>query len=77
MNAKTKLNTLYRIGSRVSLNKEQAKEFVGGRYRLEKLIAEKKIRAEKTREPQKCLHTLSMPAMCFFMLLILKNKEYN
>lgn len=43
MNAETKLNTLYRIGSRVSLNKEQAKEFVGGRYRLEKLIAEKKI----------------------------------
>ena len=41
MNAETKLNTLYRIGSRVSLNKEQAKEFVGGRYRLEKLIAEK------------------------------------
>lgn len=27
MNAETKLNTLYRIGSRVSLNKEQAKEF--------------------------------------------------
>ena len=48
MNAETKLNTLYRIGSRVSLNKEQAKEFVGGRYRLEKLIAEKKIRAIKT-----------------------------
>ena len=48
MNAETKLNTLYRIGSRVSLNKEQAKEFVGGRYRLEKLIAEKKIRAKKT-----------------------------
>ena len=48
MNAEAKLNTLYRIGSRVSLNKEQAKEFVGGRYRLEKLIAEKKIRAEKT-----------------------------
>ena len=41
MNAEAKLNTLYRIGSRVSLNKEQAKEFVGGRYRLEKLIAEK------------------------------------
>ena len=48
MNAEAQLNTLYRIGSRVSLNKEQAKEFVGGRYRLEKLIAEKKIRAEKT-----------------------------
>ena len=38
MNAEAKLNTLYRIGSRVSLNKEQAKEFVGGRYRLEKHI---------------------------------------
>jgi len=47
MSAETKLNTLYRISSRVSFNKEQAKEFVGGRYRLEKLIAEKKIRAEK------------------------------
>ncbi|MFV0324660.1 MAG: hypothetical protein ACK5LF_09865 [Bacteroides xylanisolvens] len=48
MNAETKLSTLYRVASNISLNKEQAKEFVGGRYRLEKLIAEKKIRAEKT-----------------------------
>lgn len=76
MNAETKLNTLYRIGSRVSLNKEQAKEFVGGRYRLEKLIAEKKIRAEKW-VLHGCLLMLSMLVMCFFMLLILKNKEYN
>lgn len=76
MNAETKLNTLYRIGSRVSLNKEQAKEFVGGRYRLEKLIAEKKIRAKRP-EPRKCLLMLSMLVMCFFMLLILKNREYK
>lgn len=47
MNAETKLSTLYRIGSRVPFNKAQAAEFVGGRYRLEKLIAEKKIRAVK------------------------------
>ena len=75
MNAEAKLNTLYRIGSRVSLNKEQAKEFVGGRYRLEKLIAEKKIRAEKTGTTK--MSPLLMLVMCFFMLSILKNKEYN
>ena len=48
MSAETKLSTLYRVGSNVFLNKEQAQGFVGGRYRLEKLIREKKIRAEKT-----------------------------
>lgn len=48
MNAETKLNTLYRIGNRIHFNKSQAAGFVGGRYRLEKLIAEKKIRAVKT-----------------------------
>ncbi|MCS2403779.1 hypothetical protein NXY31_01745 [Bacteroides salyersiae] len=30
------------------MNKSQAAGFVGGRYRLEKLIAEKKIRVTKT-----------------------------
>lgn len=48
MSAESKLSTLYRVGSNISLNKEQAQGFVGGRYRLEKLIREKKIRAEKT-----------------------------
>lgn len=47
MSAETKLRTLYRVASNISLNKEQAQGFVGGRYRLDKLIAEKKIRAEK------------------------------
>lgn len=74
MNAETKLNTLYRIGSRVSLNKEQAKEFVGGRYRLEKLIAEKKIQSSKNG-----YHTVSPYAInacvCFFMLLIHKEQR--
>lgn len=42
MNAETKLSTLYRIGNRIPLNKSQAAGFVGGRYRLEKLIAEKR-----------------------------------
>ena len=40
MNAETKLSTLYRIGNRIPLNKSQAAGFVGGRYRLEKLIRE-------------------------------------
>lgn len=48
MGEATKLNTIYRIASSVYFDKETAKKFVGGRYRLEKLIAEKKIRAEKT-----------------------------
>lgn len=48
MSAETKLDTLYRVASGVFLDKETAKKFVGGRYRLEKLISEKKIRAEKT-----------------------------
>lgn len=47
MNAEARWNMIIRIGSRVPFNKAQAAEFVGGRYRLEKLIAEKKIRAEK------------------------------
>ena len=48
MNAETKLSTLYRIGNRIPLNKSQAAGFVGGRYRLEKLIRENKIRATNT-----------------------------
>lgn len=48
MSAETKLSTLYRVASNISLNKEQAQGFVGGRYRLDKLIRENKIRAEKT-----------------------------
>lgn len=48
MNAETKLSTLFRVASGVFFDKETAKKFVGGRYRLEKLISEKKIRAEKT-----------------------------
>lgn len=47
MNAEARWNMIIRIGSRVPFNKAQAAEYVGGRYRLEKLIAEKKIRAEK------------------------------
>lgn len=47
MNAEARWNMLIRIGSRVPFNKAQAAEFVGGRYRLEKLISEKKIRAKK------------------------------
>lgn len=48
MSSDDKLSTLYRVASGVSFDKETAKRFVGGRYRLEKLIAEKKIRAKKT-----------------------------
>ena len=48
MSAESKLSTLYRVATNIFLNKEQAQGFVGGRYRLEKLIREKKIRAEKT-----------------------------
>lgn len=48
MGAETKLDIIYRVASSISFDKETAKKFVGGRYRLEKLIAEKKIRAEKT-----------------------------
>lgn len=48
MSAESKLSTLYRVASSVTFDKETEKGFVGGRYRLEKLIAEKKIRAEKT-----------------------------
>lgn len=47
MNAEARWNMIIRIGSRVPFNKAQAAEYVGGRYRLEKLIAEKKIRAKK------------------------------
>lgn len=47
MSAEIKLSTLYRVASGVFFDKETAKKFVGGRYRLEKLIAEKKIRAVK------------------------------
>lgn len=48
MNAESKLDTLYRVASNVPLDKSTAAKFVGGRYRLERLIAENKIRAEKT-----------------------------
>ena len=72
MNAETKLSTLYRIGSRVSLNKEQAKEFVGGRYRLEKLIAEKKIRAEKTGTTKMSPYAINA---CDVLLYAVDSKE--
>ena len=73
MNAETKLNTLYRIGSRVSLNKEQAKEFVvGGRYRLEKLIAEKKIRAIKTGTTKMSPYAINA---CDVLLYAIDSKE--
>ena len=71
MNAEAKLNTLYRIGSRVSLNKE-AKEFVGGRYRLEKLIAEKKIRAEKTGTTKMSPYAINA---CDVLLYAIDSKE--
>lgn len=59
MSAESKLSTLYRVGSNISLNKEQAQGFVGGRYRLEKLIKEKKIRAEKTGSARMSLYAIN------------------
>lgn len=72
MNAENKLSTLYRVASNVSLNKEQAKDFVGGRYRLEKLIAENKIRAEKTGSTKMSPYAINA---CDVLLYAIDSKE--
>lgn len=72
MSAETKLSTLYRVASNISLNKKQAQGFVGGRYRLDKLIAEKKIRAEKAGTTRMSPYTVNA---CDVLLYVIEPKE--
>lgn len=72
MSAETKLSTLFRVASGVFFDKETAKKFVGGRYRLEKLITEKKIRAEKTGSTRMSPYAINA---CDVLLYAVEQKE--
>lgn len=43
-----RLNTILIVAEKITLSKHIAQQFVGGQRRLERLVAEKKIRAPKS-----------------------------
>lgn len=47
-----KFHTILRAAANVTFSKNTAEVFVGGRSRLERLVAENKIRAEKSTNKQ-------------------------